>query len=181
MNIRVENDYILWMMRNVTTKEYHSNHYKKLFKKLYDRQFRVINSFDENRVMDGEALRYQFGDEYGYEQPLIAEALDNRPCSVLELMVALAYRMENQFAYDPKCGDRTGTWFWEMVKSLGLINEADDNFNDAFVSYALDRFISLDYKPNGEGGLFTIRHPDKDYRQIQIWYQMCAYLNEILF
>ena len=101
MGIRVKSDYMIWMMRMVSTKEYRSNQYKKLFEKLYERQFQVINAFDENRVMDGEALRYRFGDETGRMQHEITESIDNRPCSVLELMIALASRCENQFAYDP--------------------------------------------------------------------------------
>lgn len=181
MGIRVKSDYMIWMMRMVSTKEYRSNQYKKLFEKLYERQFQVINAFDENRVMDGEALRYRFGDETGRMQPEITESIDNRPCSVLELMIALASRCENQFAYDPQYGDRTGVWFWEMVKSLGLINMTDDQYNEEYTDYVIDRFISLDYKPNGEGGLFTIKDPKKDYRHVQIWYQMCEYLNQLLF
>ena len=181
MGIRVKSDYVIWMMRMVSTKEYRSNQYKKLFEKLYERQFQVINAFDENRVMDGEALRYRFGDETGRMQHEITESIDNRPCSVLELMIALAYRCENQFAYDPQYGDRTGVWFWEMVKSLGLINMTDNQYNEEYTDYVIDRFISLDYKPNGEGGLFTIKDPKKDYRHVQIWYQMCEYLNQLLF
>lgn len=181
MSIRVKCEYLSWMMRLVSTKTHRSNQYKKLFEKLYERQFQVVNAFDENRVMDGEALRYQFGEDSGYIQPEIAESIDDRPCSVLELMVALASRCENQFAYDPKYGDRTGVWFWEMIESLGLINMTDDRYDGQYVDYVIDRFISLDYKPNGEGGLFTIQNPKKDYRQVQIWYQMCEYLNQILF
>lgn len=181
MSIRIKNEYMLWLMRMVNTKEHRSNQYKKLFNKLYDRQFHVINAFDENRVMDGEDMRYRFGDEMGYPNPEITESIDDRPCSILELMIALAYRMENQFAYDPQYGDRTGFWFWEMVNSLGLINMTDDSFDERYVNTVIDQFISLDYKPNGEGGLFTIKDPKKDYREVQIWYQMCEYLNQLLF
>ena len=50
----------------------------------------------------------------------------------------------------------------------------------SFINATLDRFLQRKFKKNGEGSLFTIRDPSKDMRNIDIWYQMCAYLNEVL-
>lgn len=181
MDVRITDEYFRWMMRKVVSKDRNPRNYRKVLTLLFQSQFQVINQFDENRALDGENLRYQFGVDHGYLDAVIANELDNRPCSVLELMVALAIRCENQFAYDPKYGDRTPIWFWGMIDSLGLSSMTDDLYNEQYARYVVDRFIALDYKPNGEGGLFTIKDPSKDLRHVQIWYQMCAYLNEILF
>lgn len=51
---------------------------------------------------------------------MIASYLDNRPCSVLEMIIALAIRLEEHIMDDPDIGNRTGQWFWDMIVSLGL-------------------------------------------------------------
>ena len=92
----------------------------------------------------------------------------------------MAIRCEDQFAYDPEYGDRTGVWFWEMIESLGLMDEMDANFDIDYVQRVVDRFLSRNYQKNGKGGLFTIHDLNRDMRKTDIWYQMCAYLNEVL-
>lgn len=151
-----------------------------VLRKLFDTDFSYILEMDGNREADGIDLRYQFGKELGYEDYKIANYLDVNPCSILEVMVALSIRCENQFAYDPEYGDRTAFWFWGMVESLGLFDEKDGYANTSFINATLDRFLQRKFKKNGEGSLFTIRDPSKDMRNIDIWYQMCAYLNEVL-
>ena len=75
---------------------------------------------DADRAEDGINLRYRFGYENGYESAMIASYLDDRPCSVLEMMVALSMKMEEQIMDDPDIGDRTSVWFWKMIDNLGL-------------------------------------------------------------
>jgi len=50
---------------------------------------------DGNRAEDGIDLRYRFGYEKEYEGSTIASYLDNSPCSVLEMLIALAFRAKN--------------------------------------------------------------------------------------
>lgn len=47
-----------------------------------------------------------------------------------------------------------------------------------FMQYIIDRFNQRAYQPNGAGGLFTLISPNVDMRQLDIWYQLMAYLNE---
>lgn len=79
---------------------------------------------------------------------------------------------------DVTAGNRVGQWFWNMVVSLGLAAMDDSRFSEDRAEFILDRFDSRDYQPNGAGGLFTLSHPTEDMRQIDIWYQLMAYLNE---
>ena len=39
-------------------------------------------------------------------------------CSVLEMMVALAICCEETYMDNPNIGNRTGQWFWNMVKNI---------------------------------------------------------------
>lgn len=173
--------YFDWMLDIVSENcKEKAKYYHQLLLYLNGRDFKWSHPMDENRQTDGEDLRYQFGREAGYSDSMIASLLDEHPCSILEMMVALSIRCEDRFASDPEVGNRTSMWFWEMIDSLGLSNMTDSNFDLDYIEACIDRFLDRDYKPNGEGGLFKLKHPMKDMRQVDIWYQMCYYLNEVL-
>ena len=103
----------------------------------------------------------------------------NGPCSMFEMMIALSLRCEETIMDDPRYGNRTKQWFWQMIKSLGLNYMNDDGFDRNTFQMAIDKFLNHKYEPNGKGGLFTIRECDKDLRQYDIWSQLCCYLDSI--
>ena len=96
------------------------------------------------------------------------------------MMVALSLRCEEQIMRDYDIGDRTCVWFWGMIRSLGLEEMEDRYFQEKAADYIIQRFLDRGYKSNGEWGLFTVRNPRRDMRDVEIWYQMCWYLNEYL-
>lgn len=138
--------------------------------RLYDTEFKHIIKMDKNRADDGLALRYRYTSKTCLEEP----------CSVLEMMIALAIRCEETIMDDPKFGNRIGQWFWGMVVNLGLGSMTDNNFDKDFVDDAITRFINREYEPNGRGGLFTVKNCDTDLRNVEIWYQLCWYLDSIV-
>lgn len=154
--------------------------YGKLLAYLHSVDFTYIIPMDGNRAEDGIEMRYRFAYDQGYDYRMIASYIDDRPCSVLEMLIALAVRCEEHITYDPDEGDRTGKWFWDMIESLGLLPMTDRRFDQGQIDYILNRFLNRDYEPNGEGGLFTVKHNDRDMREIEIYYQMYAYLEDIL-
>ena len=81
---------------------------------------------------------------------------------------------------DHNLGDRTGQWFWNMIVSLGLGSMTDDRFDDTYVQDVLTKFLNREYERNGKGGLFTVEHCQCDMRSIEIWYQMCMFLDSII-
>jgi hypothetical protein len=175
------NEYFDWMYQLVSDRRHsRNNSYRKLLSKLHNIDFTYTIDMDGNRASDGIDLRYRFGYENGYEDYIIASFLDNRPCSVLEMMVALANRCEETIMDDPEIGNRTGKWFWEMVKNLGLESMDDSNFDRDYVLQTIDIFLNRGYERNGKGGLFVIGHPKRDLRTVEIWYQMNWYLDSIL-
>lgn len=170
--------YFNWMYRLVCNDEYSRGlSYRKLLRHLHKTEFFYSIPMDGNRAEDGMDLRYRFGYEHSYAGPMIASYLDCLPCSVLEMMVALSIRCE-EIMEDPKVGDRTGQWFWNMIVNLGLGSMNDQRFNSARVDDILTRFMNRKYGSCGEGGLFTVRHPNQDLRSVEIWYQMNWYLDE---
>ena len=176
----VLNEYFDWMCQIVSDKQYIGDRsYRKLLSKLHNIPFTYTIDMDGNRAADGIDLRYRFGYERNYEDYIIASFLDDKPCSVLEMIVALALRCET-IMEDPDYGDRTGEWFWGMIESLGLESMDDTSFNRNYVDDVIDIFLSRDYGRDGRGGLFTIKHPKRDLRTVEIWYQMNWYLDSIL-
>jgi hypothetical protein len=135
---------------------------------------------DANRYEDGIDLRYRFGYSENIDGTLIADYLDDRPCSVLEMLIALAIRLEEHIMNDPAIGDRTGQWFWNMVANLGLGGMDDAKFDRGYVENIIQRFLNRDYERNGKGGLFTVEHCKEDLRNVEIWYQACWYLDRVL-
>lgn len=150
----------------------------KLFCLLHNTEFIYILDIDSNRADDGTDLRYRFAYEFGLDGDEVKRYLDDRPCSVLEMMVALACRCEEHIMDNPEDGNRTGKWFFEMIRSLGLYGMDDRYFDEDAVSDILRRFMRREYEENGLGGLFALRHSSRDMRDIEIWYQMMSYLEE---
>lgn len=173
-------EYFEWMCQIVYDRRYcKRGTYRRLLMRLYDIDFTYIIPLDGNRAEDGINLRYKFGYECHYSDPIIATYLDNRSCSVLEMLIALAFRCEDHIM-DSDVGNRTGEWFWGMINNLGLITMIDTDFDRDYVDVTIDILLSREYEGNGKGGLFTIEHPKRDLRFVEIWYQMCWYLDSVL-
>ena len=177
----IHDDYFDWICTLIFGPDWNERcQYKKLLRYLHEKEFTYTIDMDGNRAADGIDLRYQFACIYDYDnRSLISDYLEYERCSILEMMVALAIRCEEHIMFDLDKGDRTGKWFWEMIDSLGLSYMEDSEFDEVYVSKVTDIFLNRDYKPNGKGGLFTIRRCKQDLREVEIWYQMCWYLNDI--
>lgn len=146
---------------------------------LHSVEFRYSIPNDGNRAKDGIDLRYRFSlFSSSYDMDTTMDMLDG-PCSVLEMIIALANRCEEDCMDDPVIEDRTTQWFWNMIVNLGLGSMTDDRFDKRFVKSTIERFLDRDYEPNGKGGLFTIKETDRDLRTVEIWYQLCWYLDSI--
>lgn len=172
--------YFDWMSSLAIPDNRKRRRYSKLLECLNSLSFNFTIPLDKNRKVDGLTLRYRFGFEKGFSNLFIQENLDNNECSMLEMMVALALRAEEHIMYDPDIGDRLHAWFAEMLNSLQLYEMTNDNFDPRFVEYRIDILLNHQYEPNGYGGLFTHNQPRTDMRSVDIWYQMCWYLDAIL-
>ena len=171
------NEYFEWMYNLMCGDRYVNISYRRLLTFLHDTEFIFSIPMDANRAEDGVDLRYRFIWEHDY--PDVSKYLDG-PCSVLEMMVALAIRCEENIMDNPDVGNRTGQWFWGMITNLGLGSMTDDRFDEKRAYYIINRFLNREYEPNGNGGLFTVRNCDRDLRDVEIWYQLCWYLDSIV-
>ena len=172
--------YFGWLYRMVCDDE-HQNYYN-LLKRLFVLRFSYFIDNDGNRAGDGIYLHYLFARDNGYSDDEIDEWFGVRQenCSVLEMIVGVARRMDD-ILWDPVEGDRTSKWFWIMIKNLGLDDCRDEDFNEECVEridHWIDIMVSRHYGYDGYGGLFPLRNPKKDQRNVEIWYQMQAWCIE---
>ena len=178
----LNNEYFDWMYRLVCSERRYSKgrSYRKLLSYLHHVEFTYTIPMDGNRAEDGVDLRYRFGYENSYDERMIASYVDDRPCSVLEMMIALAFRCEEHIMDDPDIGNRTGKWFWGMIDNMGLGDMSDSRFDECAADDAVTRLLDRDYDRDGAGGLFTVENCRHDLRTVDIWYQMSWYLRNIM-
>lgn len=173
----IENKYFDWMYNLVCEDRYDGNNsYRKLLAYLHNVEFTYTIARDSNRASDGMDLRYRFAYDTGCA---CADSYLEGPCSIFEMMLALAIRCEENIMDDPSMGNRTSQWFWKMVNNLGLSSMLDNNFDIYYVEDIITAFLNREYKRDGRGGLFAVRHCKRDMRRLEIWTQMCYYLDEL--
>lgn len=147
-----------------------SNTYWCLLRTLYSTEFVYVLQGDSHRVADGLDLRSEFLIEL--DIPPFDEFM-LIPCSVLEMLIALSRRAE--FQTDEPARD----WFWEFLDNMGLkaYNDANGDTSEE-ITEVLNIFIWRTYRSDGYGGIFPIVNPLHDQRKVEIWYQLCEYLND---
>lgn len=171
------NTYYIWLCDLININQ-RNRSYFLLIKELHRKQFTWFVPNDDNRAFEGKNLRERFckelNIEYDYEYfPSTA--------SMLELIIALAYRCE-EIMIDRRDNMPMVEWFWKLLSNVELDKFTDEDYYDmngpAFVDDILTRIIRRTYSRNGGGSLFPLRHPKKDQRKVELWYQMNYYLVE---
>lgn len=170
----VRNEYFEWLYDYVCKGRAHDGvSYRKLFMLLHSIEFKYSIRNDVNRAKDGISLRYRFALRRNNE--IYADVLDG-PCSVLEMIIALVIRCEETIMDDSKYGDRTGQWFWTILSNLDVAYMTDELFDRREAEDKIYRLLERRYDSDGKGGLFFIRNSRNDLRNVEIWTQLCWYL-----
>ena len=169
-------EYFQWMLSKINLGSF-TNDYRYLLNQLNQIQYRWIYDLDESRYLDGLALRKWFAYEKGIPQDIVVTSLKDIPCTFLEFMVALSLKMEQEIFLDPEKGDRTAVWFWKMIRTLGCFSYPNWMYNQNDINTIISNYLSLNYQPNGQGGLFLTRQ-NIDMRSQPVWYQVSIYSSE---
>jgi hypothetical protein len=169
----IEDVYFNWLYSKVASVDIptpSSTHWK-LLKELHSFEFVWLIPGDDNRAEDGLDLRREFITQSRLEED---PYWVNVGCSVLEMLIALARRIE--FITDLDAEE----WFWIFMTNLGLDELSDASKGIARkVANVLDVFVWRTYQRDGTGGLFPLRNAEHDQRKVELWYEMCAYLVEL--
>ena len=175
---RLDKEYFDWLyervfgIRDVDT--------KKCFTIICDAMhrftFRNLVEHDGNRVVEGTALRDEFlkGQKRRYE---LEDRLDLLfpDATIFEVLVALACRADFMLDHGPDF------WFDIFITNLGLKEFNDMGYlaRDATkIQRRLRRFNDRRYQPHGTGGIFPLKNTQQDQREVELWYQMAAYMTE---
>lgn len=168
------NEYENWLVQRVGFLGH--GHYNKLMDCIHMVDFWVDPEIprDHNREEDGRQLRQEFLRETG----LRPDTLDRYHVSVLEVLAALAIRMENEYIGDP-ADPHPENIFWEMIGNLDLHQFSDPKFDEYRVRHVLNSWMLRKYDDFGRGGIFPLQDTSwPDQRGVEIWSQMNAYLTE---
>jgi hypothetical protein len=172
-NQPLDERYFVWLVSRVADPNIDSPEltYWKLLRLLFTKEFTWSIQMDENRAEDGKQLREEFMRDLYLDE--VDENWMDLGCSMLELMIGLSRRL----AWE--ADGEAHFWFWKLVENLGLHQYSDDRrLMRTRINAVLDSVIDRTYAPNGEGGLFPLRNPKKDQRQVELWYQLSEYVLE---
>lgn len=175
--------YFEWLVRKVG-----GAYYENLLYLLWRKPFMSTHELDTNRAIDGLRLRKEFDSVSNgcCGCPGFGDfADDKKPCSVLEMMVALCIRCENEVVSRDVKYDRTPDWFHLMLHDLGLSNCTNSRYNQTWIRFTegvlmdiTNGQIKRDGSPYNWFVLPKIGREgwswseDIDFRKLDIWRQM---------
>lgn len=166
----IEDSYFSWLCAKVRPDT--TPTYLELFRILHSHPFVAVHPSDENRIADALEFREYFLSECGYGGEYLAWAQIEQ-ASVFEVLLAFAERAE--FQIEMSAAD----WFWQFITNLHLEDYRRAGRGDYdHIRAVLDHFVMREYEPNGDGGLFPLRRPKRDQREVEIWYQFCDYVED---
>lgn len=169
------NGYFKWLTEQVDFLDF-PDKYSRLFDFLHSKEFIWKHPLDRNRAMEALELR----NLYCFEEPGKRKLRFSLPVTVFELLVSITRRMN--FICSSFDEDKTKVIFWRLIANLGLSQMTDPEYDrlggDDRVGDVLDIFMERHYQPDGFGGLFPMRNPRQDQREVELWYQMNQYLND---
>lgn len=178
MSEPLDESYLRWLYSQVASVKTRnpSRTYWSLMRFLFKTEFVWLVANDDNRLEDGRDLRRDFLAEEGITDP--DEAWVSIGCSLLEMLLGLSKRLVFESENSPSVAD----WFWHLMHNINL-----SNFNDAhvqseqhedYIKHVLETVVWRNYRSDGFGGLFPLRNPREDQRQVELWYQLSNYLLE---
>lgn len=147
---------------------------------LSESEFKVVVERDGNRVEDVAVLRNKFLNNIDYEfsEDDIAELMSEH-VSVLEILMVMSEHMHDvTFNADSELG--LYHWFWTLLYHLSLdsfTNPVEDEEIWSIKNF-IETFVNREYEFNGTGGLYPLNFPEKDQREVELFYQMQAWFLE---
>lgn len=166
--------YLLWKCNLDNGLKY--GKYSRLFEILHHIEFTWSIPRDDNREADGLELREEYDIPHGYT---IEEEEDFQEhwVSVLEMLIGLAVRVEDEIIGDP-ADEHPEDFFMDMIKNLGLDIFVGKRFLDEDVIKIVRRWLNRRFEPDGRWSPFPVRNDCRDQRELEIWDQMNSYISE---
>lgn len=171
--------YLRWLEHELTSESNKPDRsYFELVHVMFDHEFLWSEEFpwavqmDDNRLADGMELRAEFAELHGISRTNMNSL---GPCSFLEVLLGLSRRLS--FV----AGDTAGRWAWQLMVNLRLERMWDHLSRSKTMTTIsiMDTVIKRNYDANGVGGFFPLAWPTRDQREVELWYQLNAYVEEL--
>lgn len=187
---RAQTLYFNWLVNQMYMDSWYGRSYYVLAKILHNIEFYWTIDLDENRAKDGIRLRHVWfdainneADALGISRPLFPLDSLSGSCSILEMLVALANRIECDIMQDDNIGNRAPVWFWRILANIGIAEYDDTKLGLAqsnVVSHEVMNMMDRKYDEKGRGGsLFPLTECyGRDMRETDIWWQAQLWLSE---
>ena len=175
---QLDEEYFTWLyswVGSVKLRNRARSHFS-LAKDLYSKEFIWIIPNDDNRAEDGKALRLEFLRAMDLDISEVSRNWLDLECSMFEMLLGLAQRLSFEAEGEPR------VWFWHLIETLDLAQYNDrvyDDYARRKIDETLDQVIWRTYRADGRGGLFPLRRPREDQTEVELWYQLSAYLLEL--
>lgn len=177
--------YLVWLINLINADNYKGKSYIKLCSLLNKVPFEPVIKLDENRLSDVQSLLRETyiqsqSDWYRLTNDDIME-LPIWPVSFLELIISLAMRIDLDFMREINGIDNTRIYFWVLVRNLGILEFDDEHWGEDAIISVVNRLNIVQerkYDFNGNGGLFPLENAEMDQRNVQIWNQLCQFVNQ---
>ena len=179
--------YLRWLESFVVASDYKGKSYEKLCNLLMKLPF--ISSpeipLDENRKCDVQSLLRETyiqsqSEWYRLETDEVLE-FPKMPVTFLELIISLAMRIDMDFMREINDVDNSRVYFWVIINNLGFLKYDDDSWTEDSIIEIVNRVNIVQerkYDFNGNGGLFPLKRAEVDQRTVQIWNQLCTFVDE---
>lgn len=156
--------YLDWLEEQIASTKDKS--YRELLERMHEKEFVWLVPNDDNRIEDGLDIRNEF---------FRRRTMSRQRCSVLEVLIGLSRRLAFIAGGEP------GYWAWELLINLGLSRMSGHigKVRAETIDEILETLIWRTYESDGSGGFFPLGWPNKDQRKVELWYQMCAYIDEL--
>lgn len=162
----MSNSYYIWLLDRIGLLQEKYSAYGRLLQYLFNTDYIYVLNGDRDRAEGGKNLRVVFSNS----ENIYIEDVKNGECSVLEMLVALAFHVADNSRLSPT------TWFIEMINNLGLNDYSDTYFDADSVDSILNVWMNRLYDHDGHGNIFKVVNFHGDMRTMPTWDQMNAYL-----
>jgi hypothetical protein len=168
-----ERAYYRWLVRNYVLDSYREpDGYACVVEQMYRKAYYYTVRYDENRAEDGLELRNIYLDRHPNSE------VPQGPCSFLEFLIGVSVRLSEMLTDGEPIP--VSEYFWELARRIQLTEYTDDMYADGSTPFVVDAIMTdlmdRNYDRCGSTGLFPLRRPCKNQKNVEIWYQLNAYL-----
>ena len=160
-------EYYDWLCDMVDIQS-HKN-YSMLLSYLFDKEFFWTVKNDVNRAEDGKNLRHIFISETEFDDDLWVD----EPCSVLEMLIALARRTSIDIMPDLEMD--ISYWFWQFLDNINALKMSNFSFEVSKICEICDNLM----QKSGKNELFCVKKiTQREKKVTEFWYLLQFWLDE---